>query len=480
MARSLKEKTVNGLLWSVLERFSAQGTEFLVILILANILLPKDFGLVGMLTIFVSVARSLVDSGFSQALIRKQERTNTDNCTVFYFNIVVSIGLYGLLCLVAPWVSAFYHEPQLCSLMRALCFVIVVDSFSVVQRALFTSKLDFKTQTKASFFSSFFSGVLSYFLATKGFGCWSLVVFQLSKAFLGNVFLWYYSTWRPKLLYSWSSFIGLFSFGSKLMVSGVIDTIYNNLYQIVIGKFFSASSLGHFSQAKNFSQVPASSITSILQNVTYPTLCRFQDDNKKLKESYEKLLRVSAFVVFPLMCGIAGLSSPLVYVLIGSKWSFAASLIIPLCFSMIWYPIHALNLNLLKVKGRSDLFLKIEVIKKAIGVVLLFSTIPFGITVMCWFRVVNAFISLAINTYYTGNIIDWGFWGQLKSYSNTLLVSLLLFTIVLLSVMLFSNPYMQLFIGMTVGFTFFILITSLLKFEEIKYIKSLLTPLFRK
>lgn len=477
MAKTLKEKAVNGLIWSGLERFSVQGIEFLVILLLARILTPDDFGLVGMLAIFIAIARSIVDSGFSQALIRKQERTNEDNCTVFFFNIIVSLALYLLLYIAAPWVSAFYNEPQLRDLMRVLCVVIVTDSFSVVQRAIYTSKLDFKTQTKSSFISFFISGLVSVFLAQKGYGYWSLVSFQLVASLLNSLFLWCYSNWKPQLVYSYSSFKELFTFGSKLMISGLIDTIYNNLYQVVIGKFFTASHLGHFSQAKNFSQIPATSVTTILQRVTYPTLCRFQNDNDKLRDYYERLLRISAFIVFPLMCAIAGIASPLVDIIIGSKWTFAASLITPLCFSMMWYPIHAINLNLLQVKGRSDIFLKIEVIKKIIGISILMISIPFGLTIMCWLRILTALISLAINTYYTGILIDWGFWEQFKSYLKSLVLSILLFVIIIVSISFFTDQFVKLSVGILSGASFFFLSIFLLNFKEIAEIKSLLKPI---
>lgn len=480
MSKTLKEKAVSGVLWSGLERFAGLGLEFLVILILARILTPKDFGLVGMLAIFVAISRSLIDSGFSQALIRKQNRTNEDNCTVFFFNVLVSLGVYGLLFFLAPWVAVFYDEPQLCILMRILCIVIVIDSFSVVQRAIFTSKIDFKTQTKSSLASSVISGVISIFFAKNGYGYWALVCFQIFASVINNIILWYYSTWRPKFLFSRNAFKELFSFGSKLMLSGLIDTVYNNLYQIVIGKFFSAASLGHFSQAKNFSQMPATTITTILQRVSYPTLCSFQNDIDKLKDCYERLLRISAFVVFPLMCGIAGIASPLVHVLIGAKWNYASLLIIPLCFSMMWYPIHAINLNILQVRGRSDLFLKIEIIKKVVGVLILFGSIPFGLTVMCWFRVVNALISLSINTYYTGILIDWSFWAQLKSYSRILLISILLFIVVLCSTMVFENQYVKLFIGLLSGLSFFSFSVYVLRFKEFGEIISLLRPLIKR
>ena len=228
---TLKTKALKGIIWSGLERLSVQGVQFLVMLVIARILEPKDFGLVGMLAIFLAVAQSLIDSGFSQALIRKQDRADVDNSTVFYFNIVVSLILYVILYLIAPYVSAFYHEPQLTSLMRVMCLIVVINSFAVVQRAIFTASIDFRSQAKASFIAALASGVVGVTMAIIGYGVWSLVWQQLVNAFVNVVMLWILSTWYPKLVYSWKSFRELFAFGSKLMVSGLIDTVYNNLYQ---------------------------------------------------------------------------------------------------------------------------------------------------------------------------------------------------------------------------------------------------------
>ena len=474
MAESLKNQTVKGVIWSSVERFSVQGVQFLVMLIIARILSPKDFGLVGMLAIFLAVAQSLIDSGFSQALIRKQDRTELDNSTVFYFNIAVSLLLYALLYTIAPWVAVFYNEPQLCKLMRVLCLVVVINSFAVVQRAIYTAAINFKTQAKASFIAAILSGCVGIYMARSGYGVWTLVWQQLLNAGINTLLLWIWASWYPRLQYSWRSFRELFAFGSKLLASGLLDTIYNNMYVLVIGKVFSAVSLGYYAQADRFTKFPSSNITGILQRVTYPVLCTLQDDDEKLRRDYRQLLCLSAFIVFPLMCGLASVAYPLVELVLGEKWRFAATLIIPLCFCMMWYPIHAINLNLLQVKGRSDLFLRLEIIKKVIGVSVLVLSIPFGLLFMCYSSILTSLLCLVINTYYTGKLIQVGFIMQMKDLSATLILSLLMFGLVCGVTLLLDDILLQLLVGLFTGILFFGGLSVLFKFKELLYLKSII------
>ena len=474
MADSLKKQTTKGIIWSSVERFSVQGVQFLVMLVIARILSPEDFGLVGMLAIFLAVAQSLIDSGFSQALIRKQNRTELDNSTVFYFNIIVSLLLYAILYVSAPWVAKFYQEPQLCKLMRVLCLVVVINSLAVVQRAMYTASINFKTQAKASFIAALLSGGVGIYMAMNGYGVWTLVWQQLLNAGINTLLLWAFSNWRPHLQYSWQSFRELFAFGSKLMASGLIDTIYNNMYVLVIGKVFSAVSLGYYAQADRFTKFPSSNITGILQRVTYPVLCTLQDDDEKLRKDYRQLLRLSAFIVFPLMCGLAGVAYPLVDLILGEKWHFAATLIIPLCFSMMWYPIHAINLNLLQVKGRSDLFLRLEIIKKIIGVVVLAASIPFGLQFMCYSSIFTSLLFLIINTYYTGRLINVGFRLQMKDLAATLLLSVGMFVLIWGITLCLDNIYFQWLSSILAGIVFWGVISYLFKFNELSYLRSII------
>ena len=473
MPNSLKQKAAKGVFWSTVERFSVQGVQFLIMIVMARLLTPHDYGIIGMLAIFLAVSQSLIDSGFSQALIRKQGRTEIDNNTVFYFNIVVSAFLYVILYISAPFVADFYGTPLLCSVMRVVCLGIIFNSLAVVQRALLTIKIDFKTQAKAALTAAIASGVIGIAMAYHGFGVWSLVTQQLLNLGINTGLLWLLSKWRPRLVYSWQSFHELFAFGSKLLASGLLDTIYRNIYSIVIGKLFSASSLGHYTRAHQFSEFPSSNLTGIIQRVTYPVLCEIQDDNERLSNIYRRFLKLSAFVIFPLMVGLSSVAQPFVDIILGRQWNFCGQLLQIICFSMMWYPIHSINLNLLQVKGRSDLFLRLEIIKKILGVSVLCVTAPFGLVVMCYGQIFNSLVALAINTYYTGKLINVGFFRQMRDLCPTLALCLAMFALILSLNSFFTSDAAQLCVGVAIGVTFYSLASYAFKFSEPKELLSL-------
>lgn len=474
MEDSLKNKTVKGIVWSSVERFSVQGIQFLVMIVMARLLTPKDYGLVGMVAIFIAVAQSLVDSGFSQALIRKQNRTETDNSTVFYFNIFVGILLYLVLFAIAPLVADFYDSPELTALMRVICLSVVFNSFVVVQRALLTVNIDFKTQAKASLTAAVVSGVIGIGMAYSGFSYWSIVAQQLVNLGLNTLLLWIFTRWRPRWIYSWGSFRELFTFGSKLMVSGLLDVVYRNMYLLVIGKVFTASSLGYYTRANQFAEFPSSNLTGIMQRVTYPVLCQIQDDDERLAQIYRRFLRLSAFLIFPLLVGLSAVAEPFVLLLLKEQWLFAATLLQIICFAMMWYPIHAINLNLLQVKGRSDLFLRLEIIKKAIAVLILCVTIPMGLIAMCVGQILSSLIALIINTNYTGKLIQVGFLRQMRDLLPTLLLSLSMWGVVYGITSCLSGTIPQLIVGIVAGMVYYIALSALFHFPELKELYSII------
>lgn len=474
MSESLKQKTLKGTMWSSIERFSVQGVAFVVMIIMARMLTPDDYGLVGMLTIFIAISQSLIDSGFSQALIRKQDRSETDNSTVFYFNIGVGVLLYAILFLCAPLIANFYNEPLLTPLTRVISLSVIINSFVVVQRALLTVEIDFKTQAKASLSAAIVSGLIGVTMAYTGYGVWSIVWYQISNLAVNVGLLWLLSTWRPKLIYSWKSFKTLFGFGSKLAISGIIDTIYQNVYLIVIGKVFKASDLGFYTRAQQFASFPSSNITGILQRVTFPVLCTIQDDDERLRSVYRRFLRLSAFIVFPLMIGLAAVAHPFIILLLKEQWAFTAVLLQIICFAMMWYPIHAINLNLLQVKGRSDLFLKLEVLKKIVGVTVMIVTIPMGLIYMCLGLILTSLIALVINTHYTGKLIQVGFLSQMRDLTPTLCYSLTMGMVVYLVTKIIDGYLAQLVCGIIVGIIYFISATWLTKSKDLRELRTFL------
>lgn len=475
MSESLKQKTFKGTIWSAVETFSVQGIQFIVMLIMARILTPADYGIVGMIAIFLAISGSLMNSGFSQALIRKVNRNQIDKSTVFFFNIFVGFILYGILFFSAPLISKFYNEPLLTPVTRVVGLGLVLNSLCVVQNAIYTLKLDFKTVAKASLVSTIISGLIGIILAYSNCGVWALVIQGLIANIINALLLWVYSKWRPSWVYSWSSFKEMFGFGSKLLFSGLLNTAYGNIYSLVIGKVYSASDLGYFTRANSFSTMASSNLTRILQRVTYPSLCSIQNEDSRLRNAYRRILKVSAFIIFPLMAGMAALATPLILTLLTDKWLFSAILLIPICLGGMWYPIHAINLNLLQVKGRSDLFLKLEIIKKVLGVLVLIISIPLGLYIMCWGSLISSLIALTINTYYTGKLINLGFFKQMSDLSPTLILSLSMGIVVwfTISVLPFSNPVLLL-IGITEGALFYLLGAKLFRFPELDEIRSLL------
>lgn len=420
---SLKQQTVRGTIWSSIERFSVQGIQFLVLIVMARILTPADYGMVGMLAIFLAISQSLIDSGFSNALIQKIDRTEKDFSTVFYFNLIVGCALYGILYFCAPLIAAFYKTPELIPITRVISLLLIINSLSVVQRAIFTIRIDFKTQAKASLIAVVISGVLGIIMAYSGFGVWALVVQSVVNNGINVAMLWVLSSWKPRWVFSTESFRQLFAFGSKLMLVGIIDTLYKNIYTIVIGKKYSSADLGFYTRAEQFVQFPTANLTGIMQRVTFPVLSQLQHDNARLSEAYRKILRMTTFIVFPLCVGLACIARPLVLTLLNENWEPSVKFLQILCFACLLYPVHVINLNLLQVKGRTDLSLIISIEQKVVAALVLIVTIPMGLIPLCVGQIVISVLILIINTHFTGQLIQIGLLSQLKDITPAFVYS---------------------------------------------------------
>lgn len=469
---SLKQKTATGLKWSSLERFSSQGISFLINIIIARILSPSDYGIIGMISIFIAISSVFVAGGFGAALIRKQNRTDIDFSTVFYYNIVVSIFFYVLLFITAPFIAKFYNTPILSLIIRIVGLNVVIGALGAIQSTILNIAIDFKTQTKISVITLIITGTIGISMAYSGYGVWALVFQGLSAALISTGLLWVFVGWKPKWVFSYGSFKELFGFGSKLMLSGLLNAIYENIYQVVIGKKFTSADLGFFTRAKGLVQLPSSNITNIIQRVTFPVLSEMQNDTKKLTRNYHKLLKMSAFVIFPLMMLLCGISEPLVRILLTDKWLPAVPLVQVLCFSYMFYPIHAINLNLLEVKGRSGLFLRLEIIKKVLITVVLFASAPFGVLVMCYGTILTSILALIINTYYTGKLIQIGFLRQIKDILPILVISIITGIIAYLPTLLLEESYFQLGLGSILGSLFYVGSSYVFKINELNELRN--------
>lgn len=461
-------------MWSSIDRFSTQGIQFVFSILIARLLLPSDYGVVAMLNIFLAISQTFIDSGFSTALVRKLDRTETDFCTVFYFNIVVGLFFYVILWFASPYIAAFYEIPLLEDITKVLSLTFVFFSFSAIQNAKLSINIDFKTRAKISILITISTGLVGLCMAYNGYGVWALVIQAIFSSFLNTLLLWYFVRWIPRLVFSWKSFREMFSFGSKLLVSGLLNTAYNNVYTLVIGKFFSSTTLGFYSRASNLAQYPSSNITGVLQGVTFPVLSSIQNEPERLANAYKRFLRLSAFIVFPLMIGLAAVADPLIRLVLTDKWEGSIYLLQIVCFSMMWYPIHAINLNLLQVKGRSDFFLRLEIIKKIQGVIILCITVPMGIVAMCYGSVVSSLICLVYNTYYTQKLIGYGYAAQMKDLLHILVHSLVMGAGVWCIVQVFDSLWLQLVVGILSGAVYYITGAHFLHFEELDEVISLM------
>jgi len=414
MESSLKQKTISGLIWSFIDSFALQGITFVIGIILARLLLPSEFGLIGMIGIFIAISTSFINSGFGAALIRKKDCTDKDYSTVFYYNLAVGILFYLVIFLLAPAISRFFNEPQLIRLVQILAVILIIESFAIIQRTILTKRLDFKLQTKISVISSIVSGLLGIVMAFKGFGVWSLVAKQISQSVINAFLLCLWNRWRPLLVFSKASFIELFSFGYKLLISGLIDTLYRNIYLIIIGKYFSAQALGFYTRADQFKKLPAENIMNIIGRVSYPVLAQMQDDKVALKKNYKKIIKSTMLITFVLMMGMAAVAEPMIITLIGEQWRSCIVYLQLLCFAGMMYPLHALNLNMLNVQGRSDIFLKLELIKKILAIPTIIIGVLFGIKVMIMCLIVNSQIAYYLNSYWSGRLIDYSMLEQIR------------------------------------------------------------------
>lgn len=480
MSDNLKSKTQKGLVWSFIERFATQGVQFLFGIILARLLSPEDYGTIAMPLVFLAIAQCIIDSGFSTALIRKPDLTEDDLSTAFYFNIGVGVVCYLLLFFSSPLIADFYNTPILADLLKVTALATLFNPLCAVQQAILTRKIDFKTQAVVSLSGALVSGIVGLTMAYNGFGVWSLVCQQVGGYAIRTFLLWTLEKWKPKKKWSWESFHYLWGFGSKMLGSGLLDTIYNNIYPIVIGKFFSANDLGNYTRAQQFSTLPSSNVTGVLQRVTFPVLSSIQNEDERLARNYRKILKLSAFLVFPMMLMLSAIADPLIRVLLTDKWEECIILLQIICFQMMWYPIHAINLNLLTVKGRSDLFFRLEIFKKIVGVSIMCVTIPQGIIWMVSGGIVSSMIALVINTYYTGKLIKVGYLKQMGDLLPMFGVSILMWLIIHASFLLITNIYFQLSSGIFIGIVVYVVCAKLLLKSEWEDAMSMLPSRFKR
>lgn len=473
---SLREKTIKGLSWSLANNISTNGIQFVIGIILARLLSPVEFGLIGMTAIFTAIARTFVDSGFTTALIRKNQCTQEEFSTVFYYNMFIGIILYFLLFLTAPLISNFFNEPKLINLVRVISLNIVILSISQIQRTILIKKIDFKRQTLISIIAMVCSGAVAITLAIRGFGVWSLVVLQLLRSVLETVLLWITGHWHPSIIFSMEAFKELFGFGNKMLATGLLNTAYRNVYNLVIGKYFSATELGFYSRARRFSNIVGQNVNSIIQSVTFPVLASIGDDDVRLRANYKRLLMSSSIISAFLSLSMAACAHSLVLGLLGQQWATSIPYLQLLCLAGMLYPIHSLNLNILKVKGRSDLFLKLAVYKKLLAIPTIIVGIVFGIIPMLTMVVVSSVIAFFINTLYSGKLIDYSTFEQIKNIAPSFVLAVIIaLPVYIAGIVLNLKPILLLLVQATLAVAGAVLVGHVSKYEGVVEVKEVIT-----
>lgn len=460
----LKSKILQGLFWSFIDAVGLQGVRFIIGIILARLLFPEQFGLIGMLMIFMAIAQTFLDSGFGAALIQKKEVTQTDICSIFYFNIFIGIIIAGIMYIFAPLIASFYRQPVLIPLTRAMSLILIINSFGLIQGTILSKRIDFKTQTKVSLSSSILSGIIGIVLAVKGFGVWSLAVQQISGAFLRTLFLWIFNNWRPTLTFSLKSLGEMFSFGSKLLASGILNQIFENIYFLIIGKLFSATDLGYFTRAKTFGELPNQTLSGIVARITFPVFSSIQDDPARLKRMLKRTLTTLVLINFPMMIGLIVIARPLILVLLTEKWMGSIVYLQLISIIGLLYPLHVINLNVLQGLGRSDLFLRLEIIKKILVVLNIAITWRWGISAMILGMIGTSLISYYLNSYYVGKLLSYKMWNQIADILPIFTISVTMGLIeYFISYLLVYDIRIVLLIQIITGILFYIGLSYLFK-----------------
>lgn len=477
---SLKNKTIKGTIWSFANAIGGQGVTFVVGLVLARLLSPEEYGLIGIITIFISVFNCLIDSGISNAIIRKKDATEEDFNTAFIANLVFSLFFFVVMFAFAPLIASFFNSPILSDLTRVMSIVVVINASRLVHSALLIKNVDFKTNTYCSLISGISSGIIGIGMAMQNYGIWSLVGQQVSRQLLYACCLWYFTKWTPRMQFSYSRFKELWSFGWKLMASSLLNTCWNQVYQVVIGKCYSPSTLGLYTRALQFVSICADNLNQVLQSVSYPVLCKLQDDKEMLKDGYRRFIQMSMAITFPLMLGLAVCSKPLILLTIGEKWLICVPFLQVLCLLYLLNPLHSINLNMLQVLGRSDLFLKLEIIKKGIAIGPILVGVFYDIMPMLYASVVASIISLFVNTYYSKRLLNYGVKEQIVDIYPSLFIAIVMALIILPIQYLPMNNILILLFQILFGIISYFLLSRLFNRKQYDEVVSICLTLCSK
>lgn len=465
---NLKNRAKKGFVWNTVERLVTNGIQFVLTVILARLLSPDDYGIIAMPAIFLAIAQVFIDSGFANALIRKQDLNEKDLSTAFYFNIIIGLASYLVLFLSSPLIAAFFKTPILSNLLKVTALVVFINSLGIVQQTVMTKKMDFKTQAIISAISTFVSGFIGVWMAYSGYSVWALVFQQVSAALMRTALLWFYGDWRPLFIWSSDSLKYLWNFGNKIIIIGLLDSIFNNIYAFVIGKRYNSNDLGNYTRAQHFADLPINNLGGIVQKVTLPLLSEIQNENSRLGLIYLKLIEMTALLIIPLMFGLAAMAEPLIITLLGIEWIGCVLLLQILCIARIWTPFNGINVNLLQIKGRTDLLLKLDIAKKIVFTLVIGLTYNFGVPFLVGGFAIYTFLGFIINTYYTKRIIGVSFFMQLKTIIPSILISTVMLSLILLFNKLVLSQWLKLLLDIVLCGTIYFSLMFWFKRDTLK------------
>lgn len=466
---SIKNKAITGIKWSFIDNIANSGITFLVGIVLARLLSPVEFGILGLITVFIAISNSIVDGGFATALIRKNDVTDNDYNTVFYCNLGIAILLMLVLIFFSNTIARFFNESILRLILPVMSLLLLINAFTIIQRTIFVKRIDFKTQAKISLIASVGSGIIGISLALFKFGVWSLVAQQLSRQVLLSFFLWFYSNWRPKLVFSNESFKELFGFGSKILLSNLVNTFYQNIFLSIIGKLYNTEQLGKYTRAEQFNTIFTNNLTVIIQKVSFPALSLLQNDKARLSFMFRKSIIYSSIITFALVFGLAAMAKPIILILIGAKWIDSVLYLQILCLYGILYPLSIINLNMLNIQGRSDLLLKLELIKKLLFIPVFVVGFYFELKYMLLAAVVYYYVEFLFNSYYSERFFGYGTFKQIKDLFPIFFISAISSLLVWFVTFFDLNLYLTL--GLQIVLFVFLIIFSYSIFKQSEYVE---------
>lgn len=473
---SLRYKTKKGLYWKFFDTFSNYGMQFIVGIFMARMLTPEDYGITALPAVFMSIAGIFISGGFGTALIRKPEVTEEDLSTAFYYSVCVGVTCYFVLFITSPYIAAFYNAPVLEPLIRVTALSFLWGPLNTPQTIILTRKMDFKNPARISIINKIIGSAVGITMAYTGFGVWALVGSGLVSSLIGLIQTWWVVKWLPKAPFSKVSFKYLWDYGNKMMGINLLYALYGNIVPVILGKLGGTRDLGNYNRAANYAALPSSNITGVLMSVSFPALSKIQNDTERLAYNYRKMIKVSSFIIFPIMLMLSALARPVVITLVTAKWEACIILLQIMCFTYMFQPAQILNVNLLQIKGRPDLALRIEIIKKSIGaIVFIYAASHFSLVGLCVTDFCFTMFLLVINTYYTGKIINVGYVKQVKDMLPSLILSLVMYGAINLTNLLTENLVLQIIIGGATGTIIYVGVSYLMKFPELDEVKYLLS-----